>query len=92
LVGHHEKTDECESCLFPTTELVEVEALGRIPGIGVCSPDEDKVWAWVCKVCYGSYAGLAYCYPRNYENPELYAMIAWSTNRILQEINKPKEY
>lgn len=91
-MGHTEKTDYCESCLFETDDLKEVDCYARVPSAGPFTPDDQKVWGWLCEVCRDSYAGMAYQFPRNYENQPVLAMIAWGVNHIASLIkNEAKE-
>ena len=74
--------EECESCNWTTTELTKTDAYARTRGHGPMTPNEDKIWGWLCHVCRSTYAGNAYCYPDQYENQTVLSMIAWQTNYL----------
>ena len=88
MAGHQPKSEECDSCGWPTEELTEVDAYARTKGHGPFTPDDQKEWAWLCEVCRSSYAGNAYLYPRNYDDDIVLRTIAWQTNAILDAIAK----
>jgi ribosomal protein L37AE/L43A len=79
-MGHVEKPEDCNNCGWETDELKECDAYARVQG------DDEKTWAWLCDICRNTYAGNAYLYPRQYENRDVLAMLAWGINRVLAEI------
>lgn len=84
---HEEPWGECESCGWETDALTEVDCWGRITGVGPNSPDEDKVWAWMCEVCRSSPAGTAYQYGWSDERgAQVLRMLAWQTNFLAARI------
>lgn len=87
-MSHTEKPEECSCCGWATTELRECDAYARTPGHGPFTPDEEKVWAWLCEVCRSTFAGNTYLYPRNYDPvvAQVLPMVAWCANRILAEV------
>jgi hypothetical protein len=60
---HTEKPEECSNCQWKTTDLTEVDAYARTRGHGPFTPDSEKQWGWLCRVCYETDAGAAYVYP-----------------------------
>ena len=81
--GHQEPWGECESCGWETDELVEVDCWGRVTGLGPFSPDDEKPWAWMCRVCRSTPAGTAYMYGwRDEQGAQVLRMIAWQTNYL----------
>jgi len=85
---HTPKSDECDSCGWETTELVETDAYARTRGHGPFTPDNEKSWAWLCVVCQNTFAGNAYCYPNQYENKEVLATIAWGINYLADKMDR----
>lgn len=85
--GHTEKPEECESCMWSTDELEEVDAYARTPGHGPFTLENEKQWGWLCNVCRSTMAGNAYLYPNSehYDTPTLQT-VAWGINAILDEI------
>lgn len=86
MTGHEPKTPECECCGWETADLEEVDCYARISGLGPFSPDDEKVFAWMCRVCRSTAAGRAYQFPDHYPNADVLQMIAWSTNRIMDDV------
>lgn len=72
--------DSCESCGWETEHLVKTDAFARIRGHGPFTPNEEKVWGWLCQVCRSTFAGNAWLFPRQYENQPLFALVAWGIN------------
>jgi len=66
----------CDSCMYPTSELHEVEVPGSV----------EKEKARLCGICYSSFAGNAYLYPRQYPDATAIRMTAFSTNKILDHM------
>lgn len=85
MTGHRPKTEECECCGWETPDLEEVDCYARTPGAGPFSPDDQKEFAWMCKVCRSTMAGNSYQFPRQYPNADVLQMIAWCTNRVVDE-------
>ena len=83
---HTSKSEECDSCGWETTALIETDAYARTPGHGPFTPNEEKTWAWLCEVCRSTNAGNAYRFPRQYENKEVLATIAWGINYLAAAI------
>jgi hypothetical protein len=81
--GHEAPWGECESCGWETDDLIEVDCWARVKGVGPESPEEEKVFAWMCKVCYSSPAGTSYKYGWSDERgAQVLRMIAWQTNYL----------
>lgn len=80
--------DECECCLFATTELVKCDAYARTLGHGPFTPNEQKEWAWLCLVCRSTHVGNMYLYPRNYDTTLAYvgSAVNFGVNTILAAI------
>lgn len=81
--GHQPKGDECDCCHWETTDLEEVDCYARIRGLGPFSPDDQKCWAWMCKVCRSTLVGNSYQYPNQYPDAVVMQLIAWQTNYLV---------
>lgn len=86
--GHQPKGDECDSCGWETDELEEVDCYARIRGLGPLSPDDQKCWAWMCKVCRSTLVGNAYQYPNQYDDKDVLRTIAWGINYLSDQIKR----
>jgi hypothetical protein len=83
--GHHEHWGECDSCGWKTEALTEVDCWARVRGAGPFTPDDEKVWAWMCEVCRTSPAGTAYVYNWGEDkNASVLRMLAWQTNYLTE--------
>ena len=82
LAPHTEKPEECDNCQWLTDDLKEYDAYARTQGHGPFTLDEDKDWGWLCIVCCSTWAGRAYQFPRQYEDADVMAVIAWGINYL----------
>jgi hypothetical protein len=78
--------EECESCGWATVQLTKTDAYARTHGHGPFTPNEDKVWGWLCDVCRSTFAGNAFQYPNQYPDARVLQMIAWQTNYLAAKI------
>lgn len=91
--GHRPKPDPddgegCDSCGWITDDLEEFDAYARTTGHGPFTPDDQKEWAWLCRVCRSTYAGNAHLYPRNYPDQPTLKTIAWGINYVAEVVRK----
>jgi hypothetical protein len=68
----NEKPDACDSCEYPTADLVAFSM----------RPDRPEVSLWLCVVCRNTLAGNAAFYPEQYPDRSSMAMIAWGINHL----------
>jgi len=90
MAGHEPMPEACDACGYETADLTEKDAYARVAGAGPFTPENEKMWGWLCDVCRNTMVGNAWLYPRNYDPMllNLGSAINYGTNLILDEVRK----